>query len=60
MLGALAYVDPAPAAVDWSGQFQTAANSASSIVTGNVLYLLAIPVAFVGFKVVKKLLAKIA
>lgn len=47
-------------AVDWSTQFQNAATSGLSIVSDNVVYLLAIPVAFVGFRVVKKLIAKIA
>jgi hypothetical protein len=51
---------PAPLpVVDWSSSVHDAASSGLSVIQDNVLYLFAIPVAWIGFKVVKKVISKV-
>lgn len=51
--------DATTTAIDWSAQFQDVVHNATGIVSDNVVYLLALPAAFVGYKIVRKLIAKV-
>jgi hypothetical protein len=45
--------------VDFGPAIASASDTAVGLLTDNVLVLLALPIAFVGYKVVRKLIAKI-
>jgi hypothetical protein len=50
---------PDPVVIDYSGSVQDAQESGIGLLQDNVLLLLALPVAWVGYRVVKKIIAKI-
>jgi hypothetical protein len=59
MFGQVLASAPTIPTIDFGGQVATAVSSATSLLSDNVLYLFAIPIAWVGYKVVRKVIAKI-
>lgn len=58
--GAAFAVDPSPLAQpDYAGQLGSAATSGGGVFSQNVLYAFLIPVLWVGYKVARRVLAKI-
>lgn len=51
---------PAPAGPDYGAAVVDARDQGMQLLTDNVLYLFALPVAWVGYRVVRKIIAKIS
>lgn len=58
-MGFLASTAPALPSVDWTASIDAAAAEGLGILQDNVLYLFALPVAWVGYKIVRKVIAKV-